>query len=245
MSDDPHRKKSMREEVEEYKRRQREAEAAAANSGGDDADPDHDPDDDDPDAEQDWTDDLGVVEPTPPGSGVDVAKIVSNIFLSVGLLLLLVSAGIFWFTRQELVKEISAPGVVTSNILRYHTRNSNDRSRSEGASDLYHAVVEFRLQDGTELRISGTPAINTKVAAEVAERAHIVRAEAAPTAAALQPRKEVPTFRKFAEEFMASYAKANNKPSEQTAKASILGKHLLPAFGRVPLDRIPEANQVR
>ena len=139
----------MREEVEEYKRRQREAEAAAANSGGDDADPDHDPDDDDPDAEQDWTDGLGVVESPPAGSGVNVAKLVSNIFLSVGLLLLLVSAGIFWVTREALVKEISAPGMVTSNILRYHARNSDDRSRSEGTSDLYHAVVEFHLADGT------------------------------------------------------------------------------------------------
>ena len=96
----------------------------------------------------------------------------------------------------------------------------------------------LRLQDGSELRISGTPPINTRVAAETAERTHILRAQSAPTASALQPRKEVQTFRKFAEDFMASYAKANNKPSEQTAKACILGKHLLPAFGRVPLDRI-------
>jgi integrase len=99
----------------------------------------------------------------------------------------------------------------------------------------------LRLQDGTELRISGTPAINTKMAAETAERAHILRAQAMPSAPAAQepqPRKEVPSFRAFAEDFMAGYVRANNKPSEQTAKASILKKHLLPTFGRVPLDRI-------
>ncbi len=137
----------MREEVEEYKREQRRAEAKTAGSGADGADSDHDPDDDDD--EKNWSDDVGGVESPPAGNGVDVAKIVSNVFLSVGLLLLLVSAGIFWVTRQSLVKEISAPGVVTNNILRYHARKSDDRSRSEGTSDLYHAVVEFRLADGT------------------------------------------------------------------------------------------------
>lgn len=129
----------MREEVEEYKRGQRRAEAEAA--GADD--------EDDEDDEHDWTGDPDAASSSPAGDGVNVAKLVSNIFLSVGLLLLLVSAGIFWVTRQSLVKEVSAPGVVTSNILRYHARNSNDRSRSEGTSDLYHAVVEFRLADGT------------------------------------------------------------------------------------------------
>jgi hypothetical protein len=137
----------MREEVEEYKRRQRRAEAEAA--GAEDPDPDHDPDDDPEDDEHDWTGDHDLANASPAGSGVNVAKLVSNIFLSVGLLLLLVSAGLFWVTREALVKEISAPGVVTSNILRYHARSSDDRSRSEGTSDLYHAVVEFRLADGT------------------------------------------------------------------------------------------------
>jgi integrase len=101
----------------------------------------------------------------------------------------------------------------------------------------------LRLQDGTELRISGTPPINTRVAAEHAERSHILRIQATPQAPLTgapppPPRKEAPTFRTFADEFMATYAKANNKPSEQTAKACILENHLLPVFGRVPLDRI-------
>jgi integrase len=88
------------------------------------------------------------------------------------------------------------------------------------------------------VRISGTPSVNTKAAAETAERAHVLRTEAPATGSAPETRKEVPTFNTFAAEFMASYAKANNKPSEQTAKASILGKHLRPAFGSMPLDRI-------
>ena len=44
----------------------------------------------------------------------------------------------------------------------------------------------LRLSDGTEMRISGTPLINTRAAAETAERENIIRAQttpATPTAA--------------------------------------------------------------
>lgn len=90
-----------------------------------------------------------------------------------------------------------------------------------------------RLPDGTRVRISGTPTLNTKLAAEREERAAIERA--------LDPRavrEEVPTFAAFAEEFMATYAKTNNKPSEWASKRIILDLYLLPAFGKLPLDRI-------
>jgi hypothetical protein len=51
-------------------------------------------------------------------------------------------------------------------------------------------------------------------------------------------KKEVPTFSAYAEEFMRSYAVANNKPSEQEAKACILRNHLIPAFGTMSLNEI-------
>jgi integrase len=51
-------------------------------------------------------------------------------------------------------------------------------------------------------------------------------------------RKEVPTFAAFAEEFMSTYAKTNNKPSEWASKRYILDKYLLPAFGKLTLDQI-------
>lgn len=96
----------------------------------------------------------------------------------------------------------------------------------------YRKVV--RLFDGTKVRVSGTPTINTKLAAEEAERAHIERA--------LHPlpasRKEVPTFEKFFEEFMATYVVANNKPSERMAKESRFRTHLRAFFGRMRLDEI-------
>jgi hypothetical protein len=57
----------------------------------------------------------------------------------------------------------------------------------------YRKVV--KLPDGRKVRINGTPAINTKQAAEAAERAHIIRA--------LDPEselKEVPTFEEFVDD---------------------------------------------
>ncbi|MEP6654537.1 MAG: site-specific integrase [Myxococcales bacterium] len=94
----------------------------------------------------------------------------------------------------------------------------------------------IHLPNGRSVRISGTPAISTKIAAEAAEREHIQRVlSPSPEHVA---KTEVPKFESFAEEFMSTYAKANNKPSEQVAKRSILSNHLIPAFGSLPLDQI-------
>lgn len=92
---------------------------------------------------------------------------------------------------------------------------------------------QIRLPDGRKERIFGTPALNTKLATEEAERAHIQRA--------LSPssqKMEVPTFNKFADEFMATYVRSNNRPSEQASKECILTHHLRPALGTTHLDEI-------
>lgn len=52
--------------------------------------------------------------------------------------------------------------------------------------------------------------------------------------------KEVPLFKDFAGEFMRGYVKANNKPSEASAKEGILRVHLVPRFGTHLLDEITE-----
>jgi integrase len=52
----------------------------------------------------------------------------------------------------------------------------------------------------------------------------------------VEPEKEVPTFGAFAKVFMATYARANNKPSEQASKQSILDNYLLPRFRTRRLD---------
>jgi integrase len=59
--------------------------------------------------------------------------------------------------------------------------------------------------------------------------------------------KEVPTFAEFAKIFMATYAKANNKPSEQASKQSILDNHLIPRFRARRLDsfRVLDIDQLK
>jgi integrase len=59
---------------------------------------------------------------------------------------------------------------------------------------------------------------------------------AQPVPPPVEPEKEVPTFAAFAKVFMATYAKANNKPSEQASKQSILDNYLLPRFRTRRLD---------
>ena len=97
----------------------------------------------------------------------------------------------------------------------------------------------INLPGGRKERISGTPILNTKMAAENSEREHIQRLLSSPATPPAPP-KEVPTFAKFAEEFMATYSEANNKPSEVQSKRTILKCHLLPAFGGKKLDVIQQ-----
>lgn len=91
------------------------------------------------------------------------------------------------------------------------------------------------LPDGSKTRINGTPAINTKQAAELAERAHIQRA--------LDPRakpKEVLTFEKFADEkWLPVYpASVANRPSTIEEKEIHLRLHLKPRLGALRLDQV-------
>src|SRR5687768_3114314 len=91
-----------------------------------------------------------------------------------------------------------------------------------------------RLPDGQRVRVEGTPAINTKLAAEAAERAHIERVLRGERS---QPKKEVPTFAEFAVRFL-ELCRSTNKPSEVESKEGVLRVHLKPAFGRRKLDQI-------
>jgi hypothetical protein len=155
MSDDFERKKTFREEVEEYKRRQRAEEEAKASKSDGDAKSADDDEDEDEDEDEGLEDD--EAEMNERGSGVDLAaggrgpnvvKIVSTVFLAVGIVLLLISAGTFWSTRQSVAAEVTAKGVVVKNVVRaYTTRASN--SSIETTSDYYYPVVEFPLADGT------------------------------------------------------------------------------------------------
>jgi len=100
--------------------------------------------------------------------------------------------------------------------------------------DRYRTLVH-RL-DGTTERVSGTPTLNTKRAAEQAERAHVDRVLRPPVAEPVK--NEAPMLAAFGERFLETYAKANNKPSEQASKRLIMKRHLRPVFGTKRLDQI-------
>ncbi len=102
----------------------------------------------------------------------------------------------------------------------------------------YRKVVH--LPEGARERISGTPDINSKMHAEIAERTHITRAldPSRPVA-----KKEAPKFGdwfngRFWEEWVVS---RKNKPSEVDAKKSIYKHHLGPAFAELSIDKIDVA----
>lgn len=56
----------------------------------------------------------------------------------------------------------------------------------------------------------------------------------------LFPAPQIPmqTFGEFSKQWFTTYVIPNNKPSEQRGKQSILKNNLLPAFGRIPLNKI-------
>src|SRR5690348_9609308 len=99
----------------------------------------------------------------------------------------------------------------------------------------YRKVV--RLGDGSVTRVSGTPAINTKLEAERAERAHVERVLRPVVAPAV---KEVPTFSEFVDEkWWPTYpAAAGNRHTTVREKEVHLRCHLKPHLGSVRLDHV-------
>jgi integrase len=99
------------------------------------------------------------------------------------------------------------------------------------------------LPDGTRDRIAGTPTIDTKAAAESAERAHIERVMNPERARILvetaAPKRKEKTIREHAEVFLASY-KPGSKPSEKRTKKWILESRLLPYFGEMVISDLDQ-----
>ena len=102
------------------------------------------------------------------------------------------------------------------------------------------------LPDGKRTRITGTPAVDTKVAAESAERAHIDRMlhperVQASAGAAVPKKKELPTVKEFAKRFMEEH-RPRQKESERYNKTCILNGFILPFFGAMHLDEIDQSH---
>lgn len=105
-------------------------------------------------------------------------------------------------------------------------RNKNGQWR-------YRKVV--KLPDGTRTRISGTPAINTRLEADRAERDHIARTLNPPP----PKKKEAMPFEKFAELWWQTYPKAaGNRATTKRATEIHLHRHLVPHLGSVRLDQL-------
>ena len=104
---------------------------------------------------------------------------------------------------------------------RYRRRSPGNNKRD---AEKYERVLMQRLRMG--LSIDG----NLSERLPTSQRTF---SESEPTT-----NKEVPTFAAFADEFMETYAKANNKPSEQVEKRCHLNSQLIPAFGPLPIDEI-------
>jgi integrase len=98
----------------------------------------------------------------------------------------------------------------------------------------WYADFRFQFADGRTERFRKQAPVQTKAGAEEFERQ--LRISLLTPVRSTQ--KEVPLFSAYADDFMATYATANNKPSEREAKACILKHHLLPAFGEQSLDAI-------
>jgi integrase len=102
------------------------------------------------------------------------------------------------------------------------------------------------LPNGTRTRVTGTPATDTKVAAEAAERAHIDRVlhperMRATVDAAVPERKEMPTIEEFADRFLREYL-PRQKPTERKSKEYILSGSIVPFFGAMRLDEIDQTH---
>ena len=100
----------------------------------------------------------------------------------------------------------------------------------------------IRLLDGTFIRVKGSPALNTKAEAEIAERAHIERALRG--ALGQQAKKEVLTLSKFVDEIwwpkyrLGGGSRGVNSVTTLMEKESQLRVHLLPRLGHLKLTQI-------
>jgi integrase len=98
--------------------------------------------------------------------------------------------------------------------------------------------IVYTYPDGTKERLKRKSPVQTRRGAEQYERQVREAMLANPSNNGTRVRREVPTLDAFADEFVESYARANNKASEVKGKKEILAHHLRPAFGRLKLNRI-------
>lgn len=105
----------------------------------------------------------------------------------------------------------------------------------------YRIVV--KRHDGSKVRISGTPEINTRAAAQSEERADIERSKAAAVLMPMGPAYIAlpPTVAEFSSEWIGTYCTGQaNRASTVTEKQGHLRLYILPALGALRLDEVTE-----
>ena len=141
--------------------------------------------------------------------------------------------------------KVASPVYDEENVMSVRRRAYRD-PETGAVANRWMVDVDLQYPNGKRKRVRKVCPVQNKRAAEQYERDlrnEMLRPAGAPGAATAtavpepsQPEKEVPTFAAFAKVFMATYAKANNKPSEQASKQCILDNHLLPRFRTRRLD---------
>ncbi|MCC7537549.1 MAG: site-specific integrase [Deltaproteobacteria bacterium] len=115
-------------------------------------------------------------------------------------------------------------------------RQQKRRDPTTGATRVFWMIdIDYEHPDGRRERVRKVSPVQNRRGAEQYERElrdAIVRGLRG------KEEKTVPTLGAFADEFIATYAETNNKPSEVASKRSVLKHHLVPAFGRKTLDAI-------
>lgn len=114
-------------------------------------------------------------------------------------------------------------------------RRSYRDPKTGSVEDVWMVDVNFVHPDGREQRIRKVSPINTRRGAEEYERQ--LRASLL-DGSFMREEVRTPTFDDFAKEFLETYVKANNKPSEVRGKECILNAHLKPQFGALRLDQL-------
>ena len=117
-------------------------------------------------------------------------------------------------------------------------RQERRRDRKTGAVKTYWRVdVVVELPNGRVERVKKVSPVQTRRGAEAYER-ELRQAILSGQREKEVARAAVPTVAEFEKEFLETYARVNNKPSEVAAKTSHLKVHLLPFFGSMKLDAI-------
>ncbi|MCW5827880.1 MAG: site-specific integrase [Deltaproteobacteria bacterium] len=101
--------------------------------------------------------------------------------------------------------------------------------------------IDFTHPDGRRERIRKHSPVNTRRGAEQYEREvrnALLKGEYKKKKEEIPETQPIPTFKAFSIEFVNTYAKMNNKPSEIHNKERMLRTHLNPYFGSRPLDSI-------